>query len=54
MDDVLKDTNGLLIFTVPCLVARRLNESETGVGLVLIVCFSYRFLRINMTTALLT
>ena len=42
----------LLIFTVPCLVARPLNESEAGVGLVLIDCFSYRFLLINMTTAL--
>ena len=39
MDDVPRET--IDYFTVVCLVARPLNESEVGVGLVLIACFSY-------------
>ena len=53
MDDVPRET--IDYFTVVCLVARPLNESEVGVGLVFdSLLFVRKFLLINMTTALLT
>ena len=39
MDDLLKEI--IKYFTVVCLVARPVNESEVGVGLFLIGWFSY-------------